>query len=274
MNYSALMTVYAKEDPAFFRVAINCLSAQSVSPDEIVIVCDGPLTDELESVLADSEAELGSTLRVIRLSTNSGAGVATQAGLVECRNDLVMKLDSDDWCISIRAERQLKEFEEHPNISVCGSYMAEFIDNPSNVRQVRKVPLDHNDILRYARRRNPINNITVMYRKDDVLAAGGYSDLRRCQDYELYARMLSLGYRMRNIPEVLSGARLDEANLSRRASLETTKGFIYIHWLLYRKHFAGFFDFLIPCVAQLVYTALPFRIRDYAYRKFFRNQAD
>ena len=273
LKYSALMTVYAKEKPAFFDQAIQSLVQQSIIPDEIVIVCDGPLTDELDALLASYKKKKGLTVRIVRLEVNSGAGVATQAGLLECRNDLVMKLDSDDWCVPERAERQLREFELRPSLSVCGSYMAEFLGDPSNAIQVRTVPLEQDEIAAYARRRNPINNITVMYRKSDVLAAGGYSDLRRCQDYELYARMLSHGYEMCNIPEVLASARLSTENLSRRASFATTRGFIHIHWLLYREHFSSLPDFIIPSVAQLVYVVMPRKLRDFAYRKIFRRDS-
>ena len=52
-KYSVLMSLYKKENPEYLRIAIDSMLNQTVAPDEIVLVEDGPLTDELYAVLDD-----------------------------------------------------------------------------------------------------------------------------------------------------------------------------------------------------------------------------
>ena len=42
--YSVLMSLYKKEHPEYFRLALDSMINQTVKPDEIVLVEDGPLT--------------------------------------------------------------------------------------------------------------------------------------------------------------------------------------------------------------------------------------
>ena len=56
--------------------------------------------------------------------------------------------------------------------------------------------------------RNPMNHMTVLFRKSSVLAAGGYEDMKGFEDYYLWGRMLAAGYRLANLPEVCVLARV------------------------------------------------------------------
>ena len=51
--FSVLMAVYKKEQPLFFKEALRSVFEQSLIPNEVVLVKDGPLTEELEQVIAD-----------------------------------------------------------------------------------------------------------------------------------------------------------------------------------------------------------------------------
>lgn len=273
LPYSALMTVYRKVVPWHFAESTGCVLSQTLPTDNFVIVCDGPLTFELDELIEGLESRNPGVIDVLRLPENVGTAVATQRGLERCRHNLVMKLDADDLCIPERAEIQVSVFEDDPGLSICGSYMAEFIDGSNEPRQVRAVPLEQDDILAYSRRRNPFNNITIMYKRDDVMAAGGYGTLRRAQDYELYVRMLHKGYRARNIETVLSSARLDADNLARRATLNNLKGFLLVRWAIFRNGYSSLPDFIIPCAGQLVYMVLPKRLRGRLYQKLLRKSS-
>lgn len=271
--YSALMTVYCKVVPKHFAESVECVLAQTLPTDNFVIVCDGPLTPELNKVIEETERNNPDIVDVVRLSENVGTAIATQSGLERCKHNLVMKLDADDLCIPERAEIQVATFEDDPGLSICGSYMAEFVDGSEAPRQIRTVPLEQNDILVYSRRRNPFNNITIMYKRDDVLAAGGYGTLRRAQDYELYVRMLHKGYRAKNIETVLSSARLDADNLARRATLNNLKGFVLVRWTIFKNGYSSLSDFLIPCVGQLIYMLLPKGFRGFLYQRLLRKSS-
>lgn len=51
-SYSVLMSVYFKEKAEYLRDSIDSMLNQSVGPAEFVLVCDGPLTPELDAVIA------------------------------------------------------------------------------------------------------------------------------------------------------------------------------------------------------------------------------
>ncbi|MBQ7029608.1 MAG: glycosyltransferase, partial [Thermoguttaceae bacterium] len=52
-RYSVLFSLYKKENPAYLRLAFESMLKQTARPDEIVVVEDGPLTDELYAVVRE-----------------------------------------------------------------------------------------------------------------------------------------------------------------------------------------------------------------------------
>ena len=91
-RYSVLMSVYYKECPAYLQAAIESMLNQTEAPDEIVLVCDGPLTDEQNLVIG----EYLDCLKVLRLECNKGLGTALAEGIKFCRNEWIARMDSDD----------------------------------------------------------------------------------------------------------------------------------------------------------------------------------
>ena len=116
-NYSVLMSVYYKEEAEFLRLSIESVMHQTVKPNDFVLVCDGPLTEELDAVIADAAAQYGPLLQILRLEKNQGLKHALNAGLPLCKNELIARMDSDDVCAEKRCELQLKCFAEHPELA-------------------------------------------------------------------------------------------------------------------------------------------------------------
>ena len=183
-KYSVLMSLYKKENPEYLRLAIDSMLNQTVEPDEIVLVEDGPLTDELYAVLNEYPM-----LHRIKNETNLGLGLALNVGLKECRNELVARMDTDDCSKPERCEKQLARFLEKPYLAIVGSYIDEFVGNPSNVISQRIVPITSEEIYNFAKKRSAFNHPAVMYSKTAVLASDGYTNLKRNQDVDLFGRM-------------------------------------------------------------------------------------
>ena len=110
MKYSVLMPVYRKENPFYFYRAALSMMKQSVSPDEFVLVCDGPLTEELDAVIRKLEETWSEQVKIVRLPENRGIGPALAAGVESCRNNLIARMDSDDIACPERCEKQLVQF--------------------------------------------------------------------------------------------------------------------------------------------------------------------
>lgn len=269
--YSVLMSVYAKENPAHFAAAIESLLAQTVPTDDFVIVCDGPLTQQLDAVLERCTAEHPGVFQIVRLEKNMGIGAAANAGLQYCRNDLVAKMDGDDLAVPNRCELQLNMFRENPELTVCGGFIEEFSEDPENPYAVRAVPLENEAIRHFARRRQPFNNMTVMYRRSAVLAVGGYHDLRRCEDYDLYVRLLHGGYKAANTDKILVRARVNRDAYARRGSWVTLKGCARSRWDAYRLGYSSLLDVVVCVAGECVILISPKGLKQFIYSHFLRK---
>ena len=270
--YSILMSVYAKENPCYFDMAIRSMLDQTVKTDDFVIVCDGPLTEALDQVLERYDRENPNLFNIVRLPQNVGIGAAANAGLQECKNDLVAKMDADDLSVPTRCERQLQLFREKPELTIAGGYIEEFDQDPDKPFSVRDVPLTQKGITKYFRRRQPFNNQTVMFRRSMVKKAGGYRDFRRSEDFDLYLRMLHGGAVAENIPEILVKVRVNNGAAMRRASFETLKGCARSRWYAHRLGYASLLDVMFCVCGELLIVISPAKVQQFIYRRFLRKE--
>lgn len=270
-NYSVLMSVYYKGNPKYLDESIQSMLNQTIPTNDFVIVCDGPLTLELDETLEKYKKAKPDVFNIIRLEKNVGIGAAVNEGLKYCKNELIAKMDADDIAMPYRCELQQKRFNADERLTVLGGYMEEFDEDFEHPYAMRKVPLKYEDIYNFAKRRQPFNNITVMLKKTAIVDVGGYSKMNRCEDYDLYVRLLSKGYYCENVESVLCRARVERNALSRRSSAETLKYFIKSRWNVYRIRYSTLFDFVIACTAQIVIFLCPNKIQKILYEKFLRN---
>lgn len=216
MTYSVLMSVYYKEKPEYLQASIESILTQTVPTDDFVLVCDGPLTGELDAVIAAMQKKFG-MMRVVRLEKNAGLGTALNVGLGHCVHDLVARMDSDDIAFPDRCPRQLEIFREDPSISIVSGTVAEFSDAPGVIDAQRIVPRTHPEIMTFARKRSPFNHPCVMFRKSAVETAGGYQPLYLLEDYFLWVRMLLTGSKGYNIQEPILWMRAGSDLYKRRS---------------------------------------------------------
>lgn len=270
-KYSVLMSLYKKENPNYLREAIESILNQTVLPDEIVIVEDGELTDELLEVLTFYQKKFPKIFNIVKNKKNLGLGLSLNNGLKNCRNELVARMDTDDISKIDRCEKQLKIFEKFPELTIVGSYIDEFQGNTTNIISTRKVPIEMKEIYNFAKRRSAFNHPVVMYKKSKVLECGGYKDLRRNQDVELFGRMLYLGYLAKNIPESLLYFRNTDDLIKRRKSWENTKSYILTIKAFWKMGYSNFSDFLIVGIVQIIMYLIPKEIQNIVYKLFLRK---
>ena len=187
MAFSVLISVYQREKPQYLEQALESLLEQTLLPTEVVIVEDGPLTDELYAVIEAFKTRFAATVSVV-LPRNVGLGLALNHGLKECHYPIVARMDSDDICKPRRFEKQLEILRTHKEIDVVGSWIDEFLGTKENIISTRKVPETHQEILHFARYRNPMNHPTVMFRKAVIEAVDSYHDFPLFEDYDLWVR--------------------------------------------------------------------------------------
>jgi len=269
-KYSVLMTVYTKDNPEYFSLALDSMINQDAPPDEIVLVKDGPIKESLQAVI-DEHVAAGAPVVQIQLPKNVGLGLALNEGLKAVKNELIARMDSDDYSLPERCGLQVKEFEKNPALDIIGCPVLEFVGTTDNIVGKRDVPLTNEAIYKFARKRDPFNHPTVMYRKSAVEAAGYYSDYRKNQDTDLWIKMLSNGVNCMNIAEPVFKFRFDEDTYKKRKSWMNTKILIEIRYNAWKSGFNSFGEFFAVAAAQLGIYILPVGFQKFLYQKILRR---
>lgn len=269
-SYSVLMSVYIKENPEYLNESIGSILNQSVKTNDFVIVKDGLLTPELDLVI-ENYARNYPEINVVPLKKNLGLGLALNEGLKKCKNELVARMDSDDICLVDRCEKQLKKFNNNEELTILGTQIAEFYTDPKDIVSIREVPTDYNDIIKFSKRRSPFNHPTVMYKKTKIMDLGGYKDIKRKEDLELFLNALSKGYYAENIKEVGLYFRSNEDNYLRRKDKINCVNYIRTIYNFFRKGYCNLFDFLFVLGSQLFFIVAPAKLMKFISDKYLRR---
>ena len=269
-KYSVLMTVYKKDNPDFFSLALKSMIDQTYKPNEIVLVKDGPVTEKIQKVI-DDYINMEVPIVQVQLKKNVGLGLALNEGLKKIKNELIARMDSDDYSLPDRCEVQVKAFEKRPSLDIVGCPVKEFVGKINNIVGERKVPLSKKDIYKFAKKRDPFNHPTVMYRKSAIEAVGGYSNYRKNQDTDLWIKMLSNKVDCINIPNPLLLFRFDEDTYKKRKSWVNTKILIEIRYKAWKSGFNTLGEFLTISIAQLGMFILPVGFQRFIYRRILRR---
>lgn len=269
MQFSVLMSLYAKEQPAFLAACLQSLAAQTVHADDIVLVLDGPINASLQQVIEDWQTNL--PLHIVALPNNVGLGQALNAGLAACQHEWVLRMDTDDICVPTRFEQQLAYIKAHPTLSVVGGQIIEFEHTLETGKKSRHVPLRHDAIVLYAKSRNPINHMTVAFRKSAVLNVGSYRHAPLYEDYDLWVRLLVAGYEFANLAEVLVYARAGEAMYERRGGISYAKHEIGMQQNFYGHGFLNLAQVIKNLAIRLPVRLLPNGLRRWLYQNLLRK---
>ena len=272
MNFSVLMSVYTKENPEYVDRAFRSIcDEQSIKPQQIVLVEDGRLNEGLYSVIQKWKSILGDTLKSVPLAENMGLGTALKIGLENCDYEIVARMDTDDIASPDRFEKQLYFLEENPHISVVGSFITEFEGDEQNIYAKRVLPQEPERLSAFAKRRNPLNHMTVMFVKNDVLSVGNYIPFLGFEDYYLWIRMLNAGKQIAKLPMFLVNARAGAAMLGRRGGL----GYAITEYKLQREFlrigFIGILDFMSNVFVRFSTRITPHTVRTIFYKKLLRK---
>ena len=269
--FSVCMSVYRNDKPDDFLLAVRSIYNQTVQPNEIVLVVDGPIPETLDNAIHTLQNE-NSLLKVVRLGNNMGHAIARQTGLDAATNNFCAVMDSDDIAVPDRFEKQLRAFEQHPDVSVVGGIIKEFIGTPDNVVGTRIVPENDADIKDYLKSRCPMNLVTVMVKKDDVMKVGGYQDWYCEEDYYLWIRLAQNGYKFYNIQDNLVNVRVGKEMYQRRGGWKYFKSeaklqrYMLKHSVISQPKYL--YNVLLRFAVQVV---MPNWLRGWVFRTFFRK---
>lgn len=221
------MSLYIKEEPEFLNQCLKSLKEQVLQADEIVLILDGPITSDLNSTIIKWQENL--PIKIFPQEKNLGLGMALNIGLKLCRNEIIFRMDTDDICSPNRFKNQIDYLSSHPEVDVLSCSIKEFNSTPGDLDQVRKVPKKEN-VSKYISIRNPINHMSVVYKKSKILSVGSYKHLEFMEDYYLWLRCHASGHIIDNNDDVLVYARIGNGMLERR----TGGKYIISEWRLFK----------------------------------------
>lgn len=272
MKFTVLMSVYAKEDHNNFATALDSiLINQTVIPDEFVLICDGPLNAGLDEVIEQFHKKFPDVFKVHRLERNGGLGNALNIGMKLCQNEIVARADSDDVCDRERFKKQLDFLSLHPDVAAVGTNIDEFDIDWTTPVNIKRMPLSFAEIKKMSRYRNPLNHMTVMFRKSAVIKAGSYISLPYVEDYYLWVRLIASGFSLANMGEVLVHARIGNGMLKRRANKEYITSWKVLNQYKLEKRQINRLEYILNCFLVKLFVYEPAILRKCFYKILLRN---
>lgn len=270
LKFSVSMCVYGKDDPEWFKTAVDSVIDQTRKPDEIVLVVDGPVPDVLGSVI--DEYEKLDFFKVIRFEVNQGHGNARRAGLENCSNELVAIMDADDISANNRFEKQLEAFEKDGELAIVGGNITEFIGEPDKVIGQRIVCGNDTEIKNDLKVRCPMNLVSVMFRKTSVEKVGGFIDWFCEEDYYLWIRMALANMKFSNVQDNLVNVRVGKEMYRRRGGVKYFKSEAKLQGFMLKNKVISFPRYMINVNKRLiVQVLLPNKLRGWVFKKFARK---
>lgn len=267
---SVLMSIYVKEKPEYLKAAVESVLAQTYPIEEIMMIEDGPLTEQLYEVVNFYKEKYPNIIRTFAFEKNQQLGRALAKGVELCSNELVARMDTDDIAMPDRIEKQVAYMNEHPEVHVLGGAIREFNDEGTTDR-VKLMPKTQEEILSYVKNRNPLNHMTVMFRRSAVLEVGNYQHFPYLEDYSLWSRMLSKGYQIRNMDDILVKTRTSMALVGRRSGWKYFMDFAKLRKFQHELGITSVLEYMISMTGTFVVIMQPKFMKELAYKKILRK---
>ena len=269
-KFSVLMSLYIKEKAEYFDKCMQSMLNQTVLPAEIVIVFDGPISDELKKMVDRYRTENPGWIKTVENKKNKGLGLALADGVPACTYELIARMDTDDIARADRFEKQLEMFMNDPELDICGSHIIEFEGQIDNILSKRNVPISHKEIADYQKQRSAFNHMTVMYKKGAVLRAGNYEHCPLMEDDMMWIRMLISGAKCANVDDYLVYARTGYAMIARRGGWAYYKKYKSGRKKILKTGYISKWDYFKTVGVQLVVALVPKKIRLFIFTKLLR----
>lgn len=271
MEYAVIMSIYIKVPVEYLKISIESVLNQTMLPKQFIIVKDGPLTVEQNKLIEMVKAKNNDIVEIINFESNRGCGTAYNEAIKICKTKYAMIMDSDDYIIPNKNEKQLEFLNKNTKYDIVGSNVDEFIDTTDNVVAHRILPEKHEQIIKFAHKRCPLAQPTAMFNVESVIKAGSYLESKLTEDYDLYIRMIMNNCKFYNFQKVFTYMRVNEDFYNRRGGLKYLKPILGFKYKWYRKGFYSFKEFIITSSSSLIVSIVPNKLRTLIYKKLLRK---
>jgi glycosyltransferase involved in cell wall biosynthesis len=268
LKFSVILPVYNKVEYNTFKLSFDSLLNQSLKPNELIVIFDGPIKNEIKKYL-NKKIKIYKFIRLVKYSKNRGLGVVLKKGAKLCKYPYIARCDADDISLPNRFKLQIRFLRKNQNIDILGSNISEIKKDKLISR--KKVPKLHKDICSNIFIRNPINHSSVILKKKAILNAGNYEDLRYFEDYFLWIKVFLNGGEFHNLQNYLVNMSVDDDYFKRRS------GFYYLRYYfnflkkLKNKNMINYKYLLFNLLIRTIIILMPIFILKKIYKFFFRD---
>lgn len=270
---SVLLNVWKGDKPSSLRASLQSVASQSVRPDQLVVVVDGPVPTSLDEVLSSGLRLFDGCVTIERLDKNRGLWNARNVGIDICRNEIIAVHDADDL---MHRDRLLVQFGLFRSLclDVLGCVCVEYSPESNKLVGLRAMCVGSFMSPAHLRWRNPIQHSSVMFSKTSVSRVGLYRNRPGVEDLDLWRRLVRSGARVTNSKNVLQALGTNSSLLKRRRiSVKVFCSEILLAWDELRSD-QGFGRLLaLPAFfVRCAYRLLPIRIMGVAQKSILRDQ--
>ena len=204
--------------------ALDSLYNQTFQGFRIIICDDGSSDNTYDIVLQQSKKH--NNIILLKNERNMGLNYTLNKCLEYADTEYVARMDGDDISLPKRLEIELAFLDEHPEYAFVSSTMIHFDERGDfKIGHAIESPTPNHFV-----HGSPFNHAASMSRTSIIKQVNGYSvdpRLLRVEDYHLWVKLYSAGYRGYNIQEPLYKMR-DDRNALRRRNWQNRKNEIYV----------------------------------------------
>ena len=271
MTISVLMSTYCKEKPEYLDEAMRSIWTDQVrKPDEIILVEDGPLTDELYAVIHNWKNLIGDAFVIVEKSANQGLALALNDGIAVAKGDLIARMDSDDISLPNRFRLQEEYMNNHEDVDILGGAIQEFNDE-GTLNNVRIYPATMDEVLKTMYRVAPVAHPTAMFRKSFFDSGFRYcSRYHICEDVTMWYDAAKGKRIINNLPRVILHFRRNDSMMNRRSREKAWSEFLAYNDGI--KKVYGLFSYkYIFSLLRMIFRLLPSSVIRATYNSRFRK---
>lgn len=250
LTVSVLMSTYSGETGSNLNESLASMLDQTLLPDQIVLVVDGPVSSDQERVIEHFVSltrahSNGVVFDLVRRSSRGGLAIAMNDGLERCTGQYVMRMDSDDVAVRERLSLQIAYATGRPDIDVVSSWSEEFFEDGA-ASQLKVSPCDHEHVVRALRWRNVLVHPTVLIRASTLRRVGAYrAEFGKLEDYDLFVRLVMASAKFHVIPKALVRVRSSILQRGRRGGWSYVIGEIKFRIWCLRSGFMSLREFIV-----------------------------
>jgi len=202
------------KDVATLPAALDSVLAQTRPVDEIIVVNDcSPQSDQIDAAMVDYPQ-----VRYITNPVNVGLAATRNVGIRAATADIITLLDADDQLHPQKIALQLAVYKPEIAVSCQVMRMVDTLNLATLRSHTADVPVKVFNKCQCMWHKNKLVGASIMIDRQKLLEFGGYDDdLRSCEDYDLWLRLLHAGLTVKEVRLPLYLYRINLQGLSRNA---------------------------------------------------------